>query len=327
VYKLETFFLTSNNFSLKFRLDMLQQLKYLTAPQIDRFYQDGYLVVPTFLSSEETSSLLTRSKELLDEFNVDDHPLTKFTTGDDNHVGDDYFLTSGDKIRYFLEEDAINSEGKLVVEKQKSVNKIGHALHELDPAFRKVTLENQRLKDLVTDLKFHKDPVALQSMVIIKQPYIGGEVGEHNDSTFLYTDPPTALGFWIALEECLETNGALYFLPGSHLVSPITKRFIRLPNNKGTEFEPLPHTNPKEGGGSSANCSTNDDDYVLVTCKPGDLVLIHGNVLHKSKRNMSARTRFAYTFHMIDSPPYAEYDNKNWLQPTKDMPFSKILSH
>ena len=56
-------------------------------------------------------------------------------------------------------------------------------------------------------------------------------------------------------------------------------------------------------------------------------MLIHGAVLHKSKRNTSARTRFAYTFHMIDSPPHAEYDNKNWLQPTKEMPFSKILSH
>lgn len=152
----------------------------------------------------------------------------------------------------------------------------------------------------------------------------------------------------------METNGALYFLPGSHLISPITKRFIRLPDNKGTTFEPLPpsHKNPTESG-SGTNSSTKDDDYVLVNCKPGpfllkkttfcccyiqrfllslslllgDLVLIHGNVLHKSKRNTSARTRFAYTFHMIDSPPYAEYDNKNWLQPTKDMPFSKILSH
>jgi hypothetical protein len=40
-------------------------------------YHDGYryLVVPKFLSSEETNSLLTRSKELLDEFNIDDHPL------------------------------------------------------------------------------------------------------------------------------------------------------------------------------------------------------------------------------------------------------------
>ena len=58
---------------------------------------------------------------------------------------------------------------------------------------------------------------------------------------------------------------------------------------------------------------------------PGDLVLIHGTVLHKSRRNTSASTRFAYTFHMIDSPPHAVYDEKNWLQPTEAMPFSRIL--
>lgn len=57
----------------------------------------------------------------------------------------------------------------------------------------------------------------------------------------------------------------------------------------------------------------------------GDLVLIHGSVLHKSERNSSAKTRFAYTFHMIESPPYAVYDDKNWLQPTKAMSFSRIL--
>jgi len=57
----------------------------------------------------------------------------------------------------------------------------------------------------------------------------------------------------------------------------------------------------------------------------GDLVLIHGSVLHKSERNTSPNTRFAYTFHMIESPPYAKYDEKNWLQPTKEMPFSRIL--
>lgn len=51
---------------------------------------------------------------------------TKFTTGDKNHVGDQYFLNSGDKIRYFLEEDAVDENGMLIREKQKSVNKIGH---------------------------------------------------------------------------------------------------------------------------------------------------------------------------------------------------------
>jgi phytanoyl-CoA hydroxylase len=57
----------------------------------------------------------------------------------------------------------------------------------------------------------------------------------------------------------------------------------------------------------------------------GDLVLIHGSVLHKSSRNTSHQTRFAYTFHMIDSPPHAVYDEKNWLQPTATMPFSRVL--
>jgi len=36
-------------------------------------------------------------------------------------------------------------------------------------------------------------------------------------------------------------------------------------------------------------------------------------------------TRFAYTFHMIEAPPLAIYDEKNWLQPTAKMPFSPLL--
>lgn len=154
-------------------------------------------------------------------------------------------------------------------------------------------------------------------MVITKQPEIGGAVGEHNDSTFLYTDPPSALGFWIALQECTATNGALSFLPGSHLTAPITKRFVRLPGG-GTGFEPLP---------VSGDASPPVGNFVLQTCQPGDLVLIHGSVLHKSERNTSEKTRFAYTFHMIESSPHARYDDKNWLQPTDEMPFSKVLPH
>lgn len=93
---------------------------------------------------------MTRAKQLLENFSLEDHPLvlstlhllhmqysklihfrvcqTKFTTGDDNHVGDDYFLTSGDKIRYFLEESAV-VDGKLIREKEKAVNKIGHGAY------------------------------------------------------------------------------------------------------------------------------------------------------------------------------------------------------
>ncbi|RDX44848.1 phytanoyl-CoA dioxygenase [Lentinus brumalis] len=292
------------------------KLDYLTQEQVDQFRTDGYLRLPNFLEPDEVEALLLRSKQLLDNFSIEEHPLTKFTTGDDKHVGDEYFLTSGDKIRFFLEEDAIGPDGKLNREKQKAVNKIGHGLHEQDAVFRKVTLENEKMKAVVRDLKFHHDPVALQSMVICKQPHIGGEVPEHNDSTFLYTNPPSALGFWIPLEKCTPENGALSFLPGSHLTAPITKRFVRMPGG-GTGFEHLvpPDEAPPNPQGK----------YILEACMPGDLVLIHGSVLHKSERNTSSHTRFAYTFHMIESPPHAEYDAKNWLQPTPETPFPHIL--
>ena len=71
------------------------------------------------------------------------------------------------------------------------------------------------MKALAHDLDF-KDPRVLQSMLIFKQPKIGGEVPPHQDSTFLYTEPLSARGFWFALEDCTAENGALSFAPGSH---------------------------------------------------------------------------------------------------------------
>jgi len=41
----------------------------------------------------------------------------------------------------------------------------------------------------------------------------GGSVPIHNDSTFLYTDPVSAVGAWVALEECTPDNGCLVSLP------------------------------------------------------------------------------------------------------------------
>ncbi|KIK93049.1 hypothetical protein PAXRUDRAFT_12876 [Paxillus rubicundulus Ve08.2h10] len=313
------------------------ELEYLTQGQVDQFYQDGYIRIPSFLSQDQVSSLLQRSKILLEGFSLEDHPLIKFTTSDKNHVGDDYFLNSGDKIRYFLEEDAVDENGQLTRDKTKVVNKIGHGallpLHMLDPVFRNITLENEKLKAVARDLRFHHDPVGepdiLSNSGANVDPLIGGAVPEHNDSTFLYTSPPTALGFWIPLERCTPTNGALSFLPGSHLTTPITKRFVRLPGG-GTGFEQIsPSVSPALDTSATskvaAETSASEGQYILEACEPGDLVLIHGNVLHKSERNTSRKTRYAYTFHMIDTPPYAHYDEKNWLQPTLSMPFPKIL--
>ncbi|WVR00282.1 hypothetical protein IAU59_007425 [Kwoniella sp. CBS 9459] len=296
----------------------------LSEEQLTRWKEEGYLVIPSFFSEGEAAEMLGEARRLLDEFDPTGHPMTTFkTAADGEHVGDDYFLDSGDKIRYFLEPSSLSpatdsTPPKLLVPPAQSINKIGHALGVLNPTFRKYTLENERMRQVARDLGEQEDPKVLQSMVICKQPRIGGVVPCHNDSTFLYTDPPSAIGAWIALEECTPENGCLSFLPGSHKVSRTHQRFVRHPSGKGTTFIDVDRVEPNEENWDEM------DGWKQAACPAGTLVLIHGSVMHKSPPNPSDKSRLIYTFHMIEGGKGYVYDEKNWLQPTKEMPFPSL---
>jgi hypothetical protein len=288
----------------------------LTPSQLSTWHSKGYLLLPDALSPSQVSTLLSETNRLLTDFPIESHPMTRFSTGEtSSHVGDDYFLTSGDKIRFFFEEDAFSSDGTLTRPKEKAINKIGHYLHQLNPAFHSVSITAQNAR-IAKSLGF-QDPRVLQSMVICKQPEIGGRVPPHQDSVFLYTNPPSAVGFWYALEDCTVSNGCLSFAAGSHQRAPVTERFVRKKDGSGTEFVANEGGEWPEGAErEEALPDGQEEEYDLGEVKAGTLVLIHGNLLHKSERNTSPKGRIIYTFHMIEGG--AEYDERNWLQPPKE---------
>ncbi|KAI8071689.1 hypothetical protein BC940DRAFT_293441 [Gongronella butleri] len=279
----------------------------LTDDQLAQFDRDGFLAIPDFFTQEKAEQLKARADELLQQFDLEGHPMTQFSTGENKaHIGDDYFLDSGDKVRYFFEEGAFDDKGNLIKPKERAINKIGHGLHMHDPLYAEISL-NAKMAGLARQLGF-ESPRVLQSMIICKQPSIGGKVPSHQDSTFLYTEPLSAKGFWFALEDCTPDNGCLSFIPGSHKDVPVTKRFVR-----------------SEGGGTTFigdDSVIDESKYVEVPVKRGTLVLIHGSVVHKSTPNLSNLSRFIYTFHVIEGN--AHYDKDNWLQAAPNTEFTLL---
>jgi phytanoyl-CoA hydroxylase len=266
------------------------------------FYRDqGFLVVPGFRSAAQVAGLKARAHQIVADF----EPAgagSVFSTRDQARSADAAFLASGDAVTCFFEEEAYGADGRLTRPKHEAVNKIGHALHDLDPVFDRFS-RGADIAALASELGLLR-PQLRQSMLIFKPPRIGGEVAWHQDATFLITEPCSVMGFWFALDDANRDNGCLWVEPGGQR-GPLRRRFVRegdavrMQELDATPWPELSAALPLEVGA-------------------GTLVCFHGRLPHYSAPNRSDRWRQAYTLHAVDAA--AHWSELNWLRRRPQLP-------
>jgi len=281
----------------------------LSLDQIDRYHRDGFLAIEDFATPAACAAIKARAEEIVDAFEPSEL-RTVFTTDEQQRHSNREFFASAGGIWCFFEEGAFGPDGELRLDKRLSINKIGHAMHDLDPVFEEFSYTSVLAK-VAEDLGL-ANAVALQSMYIFKQPLIGGEVGCHQDAAFLYTDPITVTGFWFAIEDATIENGCLWAQAGGHR-GPLRQQFRRAGGaDDGTTFVELDDTplpTPPEG-------------LTPIVVPAGTMVVLHGLLPHWSDVNRSPVSRHAYSLHCIDAS--AEYPAWNWLQRPPELPLRSL---
>ena len=152
-------------------------------------------------------------------------------------------------------------------------------VHREVPVFREFC-RAPALLDLVEDL-LGPDLDCFLSQFIYKHPTALGQPW-HQDSFYFPFDRGPQVGVWLAVTEAVRDNGPLWVLPGSHREPVHSVVADRRENANLSYVEIVDH---------------DMSEAVPVLMQPGDLLVFHSHLMHKSTDNASDRMRAAMVYH------------------------------
>lgn len=120
------------------------------------------------------------------------------------------------------------------------------------------------------------EPVSMGVELFAKPAYVGSAVPLHQDNGYFNLTPPDALTCWIALDASTEENGCVRYARGSHKQGLLTHRATGIPGNSWGLADP-------------PDAAALDEVPGLLA--PGDAMLHHCCLLHRSEPNQSERAR------------------------------------
>ncbi|KAI4229277.1 MAG: hypothetical protein L6R36_001025 [Xanthoria steineri] len=276
----------------------------LTRAQRESYNKDGYIILPGAFDDSQGTTLLEEVRNV----------IKRISTGGEGITRHDMSGSDGPKKRpspigrvlaTFEPEDKSSPNPF-----ERRIARLGLGVHQKLPAFRALT--RSAFNRSVAESLGYSDPRITQSQLIAKLAGIGGQLVPHQDGAVSFSDPPSAMTFWYALEDSTVENGCLCVAKGSHLTTPLRQRLIKLEDGfpKFVDLEkPLWAQGAHEGG----DARTGEYEYEALEVKKGTLILFHGNLMHRSEANKSEKSRMAYTFSVIDGR--AECPEDSYVKP------------
>lgn len=130
---------------------------------------------------------------------------------------------------------------------------------------------------------------AHHNCLMTKHPQYGSLTGWHRDARYWSFERDDLVSAWLAIGDETASNGALWFIPGSH-----KRAFAADAFDEATFFrDDLPENHALI------------QQAVSPTLAPGDVVFFHCNTLHSAGKNVSDKVKFSlvFTYHGISNAP------------------------
>lgn len=251
----------------------------VSVDQYVRFRRDGFLVVRGLVPAGDVAELRRHTEELMEGRLPEQQQDLVTAHGHTLKVPEG--LTPEERATHFLRI---------------------HMLHRLLPLHERYLL-HPRVLD-VMEVLIGPDVLALQTMLFIKGPGQPGQ-GWHQDSYYIPTHPDTLCGAWIAIDDCDERNGAMWFAKGSG-VEPVYPPCPDVDYGFGDklvgDIKHVRNVSDTDDARNGLSEVADRYDQVLVEARAGDVVFFGGHILHRSKTNWTAdRFRRAFVSHYCNA--------------------------
>jgi ectoine hydroxylase-related dioxygenase (phytanoyl-CoA dioxygenase family) len=267
----------------------------VSVDQYINYRRDGFLVVRGLVSPEQVLELREHTEQLM-QGRLPEQRGTRMADRDlkrDTGVtvqgieAPPEHLSPQEKAQYFLRI---------------------HMLHRQLPLHEQYML-HPRVLD-VLEVLMGPDVLALQTMLFLKPPGKPGQ-GWHQDSYYIPSHPDTLCGAWIAIDDCDEQNGAMWFAKGSGnepVYPPCPEVGYGFGDKLVRDIRYVKGVSDPDDEKNALTPVAARYDQVLCEARAGDVVFFNGHVLHRSKMNWSSdRFRRSFVSHYCNARSFTQW--------------------